>query len=109
MSLSDTYLAIKNKQFKILVTTPERLTKNDDFINLIKDMYANKSIDRFVFDEVYCLKTWVDDFRDVYKNFKMLKQHYPSIPILSLTENATLLVREDIVSKLALQDKFHIF
>jgi bloom syndrome protein len=72
-------------------------------------MYEDKKIDRFVLDEIHCVKTWGDDFRPAYSHLNDLKEKYPSVPILGLTATATIQVRGDIARRLGLDRNFLIF
>ena len=72
-------------------------------------MYDEKKIDRFVLDEIHCVKLYGDDFRPAYSHLNMLKKKYPNVPLLGLTATATLQVRGDIVKRLGFDKNFLVF
>ena len=72
-------------------------------------LYIEGKIDRFVLDEIHCVKSWGDDFRPAYSHLDNLKARYPKVPILGLTATATLQVRGDVAKRLGLDKNFLIF
>ena len=87
---------IKQCQYKLVYTTPEKIVKSPGLINILDDMYAVGKIDRFVIDEVHCVSHWGQDFRKDYLELNFLKKRYPKVPILGLTATATEKVKDDI-------------
>ena len=47
-------------------------------------------LDRFVLDEVHCVKKWGDTFRQAYSDLQNLKDKFPDVSILGLTATATV-------------------
>ena len=84
-------------KLKILYIAPERLgvLGFDSFLNSLK-------ISLIAIDEAHCISEWGHDFRPDYRNLKILRNKFPSIPIIALTATATEKVREDIVKQLNL-------
>ena len=72
-------------------------------------MYCEGKIDRFVLDEIHCVKSWGDTFRPSYSHLKTIKEKYPKVPILGLTATATLHVRADIARRIGLDKNFLVF
>ncbi len=89
----------KTGKIKILYLAPERLSVVgfDDFLKTLK-------ISLIAIDEAHCISEWGHDFRPDYRNIKILRKKFPSIPIIALTATATEKVREDIVNQLQLAD-----
>jgi len=52
------YYDIKNKKYKIVYLTPEKLLKSERFLSVLEEMYEEKTIARFVIDEVHCVSHW---------------------------------------------------
>ena len=63
-------------------------------------MYVEDKIDRFVLDEIHCVKSWGEDFRPAYSHLDSLKTRFPKVPILGLTATATIQVRGDVAKRL---------
>ena len=86
----------KIPNIKMLYTTPESIMCNDETIPVIKHLYKEGLISRFVLDEAHCISTWGHDFRPNYLKVRKLKDSYPGIPIIALTATATQKVNADI-------------
>ncbi|KMZ60342.1 ATP-dependent DNA helicase Q-like 4A [Zostera marina] len=77
---------------------------SDVLIRQLEMMNTHRSLARIVIDEAHCVSQWGHDFRPDYQGLGILKQKFPSIPVLALTATATASVREDIVQALGLKD-----
>ena len=93
---------MKNLEYKIVYTTPEKIVQSPPLIETLDELYRQGKIDRFVIDEVHCVSHWGQDFRKDYLNLKMLKQKYSKVPILGLTATATVKVKDDIADRLGI-------
>ncbi|CDW77889.1 dna helicase [Stylonychia lemnae] len=107
--ISQCYREIKNVQYKLVYLTPEKLVKSPGLMNTMDHLYSVGLIDRFVIDEVHCVSHWGQDFRKDYLHLDMLKQRYPTVPLLCLTATATLKVKDDIAKRLRIQQKVICF
>lgn len=88
---------------KLLYITPEKIMASNK-LQSIFDMLANKKcLARFVIDEAHCVSHWGHDFRPDYKKLSLLRERYPSVPIMALTATATPRVRSDILAQLNLK------
>lgn len=86
-------------KLKILYIAPERLSTQgfEDFLHTLK-------VSLIAIDEAHCISEWGHDFRPEYRNLKLLRKKFPSIPIVALTATATEKVREDIIKQLDIKD-----
>lgn len=89
---------------KMLFVTPEKISKSARTSNLFDNLYNQGLIERFVIDEAHCVSQWGREFRPDYLHLRVLKQNYPSIPILAVTATAPNKVREDIITQLRMQN-----
>lgn len=89
----------RSGELKILYLAPERFATFgfEVFLHELK-------INLFAIDEAHCISEWGHDFRPDYRNLKLLRQKFPTVPIMALTATATNKVRADIVKQLDLDD-----
>ncbi len=84
---------------KLIYTSPERLLANDkQFLNFLGSL----PISLVAIDEAHCVSSWGHDFRPEYSQLSVLKEIFPSTPIIALTATADELTRKDILEKLNL-------
>jgi superfamily II DNA helicase RecQ len=91
-------------KYKLIYLTPEKLVNSPGFISVLEYLYKESKLDRFVIDEVHCVSHWGQDFRKDYLSLNILKQNYPTVPLLCLTATATIQVKEDIAKRLGITD-----
>ena len=87
----------KNGQIKLLYIAPERLG-----LPGFRDFIRSLNIKLIAIDEAHCISEWGHEFRPDYRNLRMLRQDFPTVPMIALTATATERVREDIVDQLDL-------
>lgn len=85
---------------KLLYITPEKIFASNKLQDLFDMLAQKKYLARFVIDEAHCVSNWGHDFRPDYKRLNMLRDRYPSVPIMALTATATPRVRTDILAQL---------
>ncbi|MDX1683775.1 MAG: ATP-dependent DNA helicase RecQ [Saprospiraceae bacterium] len=90
-------------QYDLLYLSPERL-RTPNFM----DYLVSADLSLIAIDEAHCISQWGHDFRPSYLRVGILREHFPSIPILALTGTATSRVINDIEDHLQLRDP-HIF
>lgn len=90
-------------ELDLLYIAPERLISNT-FLERIKDCLVSL----FAIDEAHCISQWGHDFRPEYASLGLLKNHFPTIPIIALTATADLQTRQDIIKKLNYQPKQYV-
>ncbi|PKA62531.1 ATP-dependent DNA helicase Q-like 4B [Apostasia shenzhenica] len=91
-------------KYKLLYVTPEKIAKSDTLLRHLDALYCRGSLARIVIDEAHCVSQWGHDFRPDYQGLGILKQKYPSTPVLALTATATASVKEDVVQALGLEN-----
>jgi ATP-dependent DNA helicase RecQ len=89
--------AAEQGEFKLLYVAPERLGSRS-FQQLLQTL----SPSLFAIDEAHCISEWGHDFRPDYRQLRILRERFPSVPIAAFTATATERVREDIVKQLGL-------
>ena len=88
---------------KLLFVTPEKMVKDLNTRSLLKDLYNNEMLARFVIDECHCVSSWGHDFRKDYGQLGLLKAEFPQAPILALTATARKKVADDTKRILRIQ------
>ncbi|XAR56334.1 DNA helicase [Bertholletia excelsa] len=89
-------------QYKLLYVTPEKVARSDILLRHLESLHARESLARIVIDEAHCVSQWGHDFRPDYQGLGILKQKFPTTPVLALTATATASVKEDVVQALGL-------
>lgn len=90
---------IKEKKLKLLYVAPERLLMAD-----FLDLLSNVKISLFAIDEAHCVSQWGHDFRPVYTELAVLAKNFPNTPRIALTATADIPTRQDIISRLHLEN-----
>ncbi|WP_071145915.1 DNA helicase RecQ [Bacteroides ihuae] len=85
-------------KLKLLYISPERLMSEVD------SLFQDIQISIFAIDEAHCISQWGHDFRPEYAQMGILRQKFPTIPIIALTATADKITREDIIRQLHLNN-----
>lgn len=80
--------------------TPETVVNCEE---LLKSLYRKFGLCLIAIDESHCVSLWGNTFRSTYLRLSILKDWFPSVPVLALTGTATTKVEEDIISLLKLR------
>ncbi|XP_076980387.1 recQ-like DNA helicase BLM isoform X2 [Tamandua tetradactyla] len=96
------YLQLSKKDpiIKLLYVTPEKICASNRLISTLENLYERKLLARFVIDEAHCVSQWGHDFRQDYRRMNMLRQKFPSVPVMALTATANPRVQKDILTQL---------
>lgn len=90
---------IKRGEIKLLYLAPERLVQPRMLAFL-----QNLDIALFAIDEAHCVSQWGHDFRPEYLQLGQLAELFPQVPRIALTATADMRTREEIVTRLHLQN-----
>ncbi|QMW01294.1 DNA helicase RecQ [Spirosoma foliorum] len=86
-------------KLKLLYVSPEKLL-TESFFNFLQ--LVNLSL--FAIDEAHCISSWGHDFRPEYTQLHVLKEQFPAVPTIALTATADKLTRQDIATRLGMND-----
>ncbi len=86
-----------NGRVKLLYMSPETALARTPY--LLHDI----RIALFAVDEAHCVSQWGHDFRPEYTRLKLLREEFPSIPMMALTATADKVTRMDILTQLRLK------
>lgn len=91
--------ALHEGRLDMLYVAPERLMM-DSFLQMLK----SRRLALFAIDEAHCISEWGHDFRPEYRRLGVLAELFPEIPRVALTATADAPTRQDIVTRLSLQE-----
>ncbi|TFK49250.1 ATP-dependent DNA helicase [Heliocybe sulcata] len=92
-----------SREIKLLYITPEKFAKSKTFQSMLTNVAGAGKLARVVIDEAHCVSQLGHDFRPDYKKLSLLRQLYPSVPILALSATCPPKVLEDLLKTLKLR------
>ena len=84
---------------RLLYIAPERLA-----IPEFRRFLSAQELSLIAIDEAHCISEWGHEFRPDYRNLRLLRDQFPSTPVIALTATATERVRRDVIVQLGLKD-----
>jgi ATP-dependent DNA helicase RecQ len=90
---------IRRGEIKMLYLAPERLVQPR-----MLEFLHGLQIALFAIDEAHCVSAWGHDFRPEYLQLGQLAEQFPDVPRIALTATADKRTREEIVTRLHLQN-----
>ncbi len=91
--------ALREGRIDLLYVAPERLLQQRTL-----ELLHESRIALFAIDEAHCVSQWGHDFRADYLALDILQREFPGVPRIALTATADMRTREEIVTRLGLQD-----
>lgn len=88
-----------NGALDLLYIAPERLNNART-----QALFARCKIALFAIDEAHCVSQWGHDFRADYLELSVLHERFPSVPRIALTATADERTRQEIISRLGLEN-----
>ena len=99
--------AIEQKIFSgnldLVYIAPERLLL-DRTLSMLDALYEASKLALFAIDEAHCVSQWGHDFRPEYLQLCALHERYPNVPRIALTATADTATRNEILSRLGLNE-----
>ena len=90
---------IESRKLKLLYVSPEKLL-SDRFL----DFLSTLNVSLFAIDEAHCVSAWGNDFRPDYVELKVIKERFPTVPLIALTATADAATQKDILNQLLIPD-----
>ena len=83
---------------KLLYISPARLVSG------MMHLLQKTNVSLFAIDEAHCISSWGHDFRPEYTQLRLLRELFPSVPIMALTATADKITKQDILKQLNIED-----
>jgi ATP-dependent DNA helicase RecQ len=94
-----TELALERGELDLLYVAPERLIQPRTL-----ELFHQTKIALFAIDEAHCVSQWGHDFRSDYLKLELLHREFPQVPRIVLTATADVRTRDEIITRLQLQN-----
>lgn len=91
--------AMQAGELDMLYVAPERLIQARTL-----ELLHQSTIALFAIDEAHCVSQWGHDFRADYLKLDMLQREFPRVPRIALTATADVRTREEIITRLQLEN-----
>ncbi len=91
--------ALRSGELDLLYVAPERL-----MMPRMLELLEESRIALFAIDEAHCVSQWGHDFRPEYLQLSVLHERFPDVPRIALTATADPQTRDEIITRLKLED-----
>jgi len=98
----ETERSLLRGELDLIYVAPERLL-TERFIGLLEQLIARRQVALFAIDEAHCVSQWGHDFRPEYMQLSQLHERFPGVPRVALTATADQLTRQEIRTRLGLE------
>jgi ATP-dependent DNA helicase RecQ len=98
----ETERSLLRGELDLIYVAPERLL-TERFIGLLEQLIARRQVALFAIDEAHCVSQWGHDFRPEYMQLSQLHERFPDVPRVALTATADQLTRQEIRTRLGLE------
>eukprot|EP00413_Alexandrium_margalefii_P040555 CAMPEP_0204592946 /NCGR_PEP_ID=MMETSP0661-20131031/51223_1 /ASSEMBLY_ACC=CAM_ASM_000606 /TAXON_ID=109239 /ORGANISM="Alexandrium margalefi, Strain AMGDE01CS-322" /LENGTH=706 /DNA_ID=CAMNT_0051603207 /DNA_START=34 /DNA_END=2154 /DNA_ORIENTATION=+ len=95
--------AIGNGSTALAYVTPEFLAKSKVLLSKLQQAWKADRFRLIAVDEAHCCSQWGHEFRPDYLKLRILRENFPSVPILALTATATETVQRDVEAQLCIR------
>jgi len=102
-SLVDTERRLMAAELDLVYVAPERLL-GERFMGILEELVSRRRVALFAIDEAHCVSQWGHDFRPEYIQLSELHRRFPGVPRIALTATADQLTRQEIISRLHLEE-----
>jgi len=90
---------LRTGELDLLYVAPERL-----MMERMLELLDAVPLALFAIDEAHCVSQWGHDFRPEYLQLSVLHERYPEVPRIALTATADERTRQEIISRLGLDE-----
>ena len=90
---------LRGGELDLLYVAPERL-----MMPRMLDLLHESRLALFAIDEAHCVSQWGHDFRPEYLQLSVLHEQFPEVPRIALTATADPQTRDEIITRLKLED-----
>lgn len=88
---------------ELLYVTPEMVSANPAFVDVVAGLHKNGKLARIVIDEAHCVSQWGHDFRPDYTKLGEFRERFAGVPLIALTATATENVKVDVIHNLGMK------
>jgi len=99
----ETLNAIGTGTVALVYVTPEFLAKSKILLSKLQQAWKAQRFRLIAVDEAHCCSQWGHEFRPDYLKLRILRENFPSVPILALTATATEAVQRDVEHQLGIR------